>query len=141
MYDRSRFGRFSKWISRIVGRPITFGLALLVVLVWALSGPLFGFSNTWQLLINTATTTVTFLMVFLIQHTQSRDAAAIQLKLDELIRSQQGAHMALLDIEELEEHELERLRDRYEALARSARERLRQNAAGADAGDTLFPQG
>jgi low affinity Fe/Cu permease len=94
--------------------------------LWALSGPVFRFSDTWQLVINTSTTIVTFLMVFLIQNTQNRDSAALQLKLDELIRAIPGAHNVLLDLEELEEADLERLRGLYEALARRAREDLQQ---------------
>src|SRR3954468_21520032 len=101
-------------------------LAAAVVIVWAVSGPLFGFSDTWQLVINTDTTIVTFLMVFLIQNTQNRDAEAIQVKLDELIRALQGAHTVLLDLEELEEEELDRIRANYERLAERARTDLRK---------------
>ena len=99
----------------------TFGIATLLILVWLVSGPLFGFSDTWQLVINTATTIITFLMVFLIQNTQNRDTQAMQVKLDELIRATQGAHNALLDLEELEEKQLDRFRERYEKLAEKAR--------------------
>lgn len=123
MYSPSLFARFARFISRIVGHPATFASAVLVILCWALSGPLFGFSNTWQLVINTGTTIVTFLMVFVIQNTQNRDSAALQIKLDELIRSTSGAHNALLDLEELEDRDLERLRQTYERLARDARAR------------------
>ena len=108
-----------------MGRPATFAIAVTLVLVWAISGPLFGYSDTWQLTINTGTTIVTFLMVFLIQATQNRDAEAIQIKLDELLRSQAGAHNALLDLEELEEHDLMELRANYLKLAESARERVK----------------
>src|SRR2546421_280162 len=104
---------------RIVGKPIAFILAAGIVLVWGVTGPLFGFSDTWQLVINTGTTIITFLMVFLIQNTQNRDSAAVQLKLDELIRTVNGAHNALLDLEELTERDLERLRARYEVLGRA----------------------
>ena len=114
--------RLAKWASRATGRPLGFVLALLVVLAWILTGPLFGFSDTWQLVINTGTTIVTFLMVFLIQNSQNRDTEAIQLKLDELIRATRGAHNALLDLEELEEHELDAFRGRYIALAKAARQ-------------------
>ena len=116
--------RLAKWASRATGRPLGFVLALLVVLAWILTGPLFGFSDTWQLVINTGTTIVTFLMVFLIQNSQNRDTEAIQLKLDELIRATRGAHNALLDLEELEEHELDSFRGRYIALAKAARDCL-----------------
>jgi low affinity Fe/Cu permease len=95
--------------------PLSFLGAVLVIVGWLMSGPLFGFSDTWQLVINTGTTIVTFLMVFLIQNTQNRDSVAMQLKLDELIRAVQGAHDALLDVEELTEHDLERIRAHYEA--------------------------
>ena len=117
------FSRLAKWASRAAGRPRGIALAVLVVLAWILTGPLFGFSDTWQLVINTGTTIVTFLMVFLIQNSQNRDTEAIQLKLDELIRATRGAHNALLDLEELEERELDVFRARYVALARTARER------------------
>jgi low affinity Fe/Cu permease len=120
-YSISPFSRFAKWTSSAAGHPLAFSLALAVVLAWAATGPIFGFSDTWQLVINTGTTIVTNLMVFLIQNTQNRESAAVQLKLDELIRSADGAHNALLDIEELEEHDLNRIRAQYEQLARSAR--------------------
>jgi low affinity Fe/Cu permease len=97
-----------------------------VIVAWLISGPLFGFSDTWQLVINTATTIVTFVMVFLIQNTQYRDAEAVQVKLDELLRVTTGAHNALLDLEELEERELDRIRGGYAKLAERARERLQQ---------------
>ena len=118
------FNRMAKWASRFTGRPLCFALALLVVLAWVVTGPVFKFSNTWQLVINTGTTIVTFLMVFLIQNSQNRDTEAIQLKLDELIRATRGAHNALLDLEELEEAELDGFRGRYIALAKAARECL-----------------
>ena len=118
------FSRFSKWISRETGSPLAFGLALATVLVWAITGPLFGFSDTWQLVINTGTTIVTFLMVFLIQNTQNRDGQAIQVKLDELIRCTNGAHNALLSLEELEEDELNEICAEYRELAERARKLL-----------------
>jgi low affinity Fe/Cu permease len=120
------FGRLAKLIARLTGHPVAFGIALLVVVVWAISGPIFGFSDTWQLVINTGTTIATFLMVFLIQNTQNRDTAALQLKLDELIRVTKGAHLALLDLEELTEKQLEGVRDRYQQLASQARSNLKK---------------
>ncbi len=101
-------------------------VALAIVVIWLLSGPLFSFSDTWQLAINTSTTIITFLMVFLIQNTQNRDTEAIQVKLDELIRATQGAHNALLDLEELEEENLDAFRAKYHALAKTARRELSQ---------------
>ena len=118
------FPRVSNWVAKHAGRPETFFIACTVVLVWLLSGPLFDFNETWQLVINTATTIVTFLMVFVIQNTQNRDTAAIQIKLDELIRATQGAHNAILDLEKLDERELEAYLKRYEELAAQARRKL-----------------
>jgi len=120
------FDRFAKRASRTAGHPVTFAAAVLVILLWAISGPLFGFSNTWQLAINTSTTIITFLMVFLIQNTQNRDGAAVQLKLDELIRAIDGAHNGFLDLEELWDEDLARIRARFEALARESRENLQR---------------
>jgi low affinity Fe/Cu permease len=127
-FDKSNslFTRWTRQTARATGRPLAFGIAVSTVLLWAVSGPLFGFSDTWQLVINTATTVVTFLMVFLIQSTQNRDTEAMQLKLDELIRATSGAHVALLDLEELDESDLERIRAEYEELAKRAREALRK---------------
>lgn len=122
MADHGLFVRVTKWTSRVVGHPVAAGAALGVILLWAISGPVFGFNSTWQLVINTGTTIVTFLMVFLIQATQNRDSAAIQIKLDELIRATQGANKTLLDLEEFSESDLEKLRSRYEAIAERARE-------------------
>jgi low affinity Fe/Cu permease len=103
------------------GKPATFVIALLVIIVWAVTGPIFGYSDTWQLVINTGTTIVTFLMVFIIQNTQNRDTQALQLKLDELIRVTKGAHNLMLDLEQLDDEHLERLRQVYEKLANKAR--------------------
>ena len=122
----NRFSQFSRWSSHITGRPIAFNVAILIILVWVISGPIFGFTDTWQLIINTATTIVTFLMVFLIQNTQNKDTEAMQVKLDELIRSIEGAHNALLNLEELEEEELALFRKRYFFLAEKARKEMEQ---------------
>ena len=119
--SRSTFTRFAKWIAHESGRPGTFLIAVAVILVWAATGPLFGFSDTWQLVINTGTTIVTFLMVFLIQCTQNRDSEAIQVKLDEIIRAIGNAQNELLDLEELEEEDLDRIKESYAVLAREAR--------------------
>ena len=120
--DGSFYPSLAKHAARLAGRPAAFAIALLVLITWLVSGPLFGFSDTWQLVINTGTTIVTFLMVFLIQNTQNRDTEALHIKLDELIRATQGAHNALLDLEELTQEELDDFRERYLALAKGARE-------------------
>jgi low affinity Fe/Cu permease len=124
VYHNSRFTRFAKRTSSAAGHPATFVGAVLIILVWAATGPIFAFIDTWQLVINTGTTIITFLMVFLIQNTQNRDSAAVQLKLDELIRAINGAHNGLLDLEELSDEDLAMLRARFEALARESRENL-----------------
>ena len=128
----SRFTRIAKATSRAAGRPHAFGLAVAVIVIWLVTGPLFRFSDTWQLVINTGTTVVTFLMVFLIQTTQNRDAEAIQIKLDELLRSTRGAHNALLDLEELEERDLDQIRAAYVQLAERARTGLREGRSDTD---------
>ena len=133
--DSGLFARFANEASRAVGSGAAFGAAIGVVVVWSLSGPLFNYSDTWQLVINTGTTIVTFLMVFLIQNTQNRDTEAIQIKLDELIRATQGAHNALLDLEELEEVEIDTLRSRYIALARQSREKIKQGGLDTEVTD------
>jgi low affinity Fe/Cu permease len=130
--SRSYFTRFAKGTARVTGRPSAFLLAVAVILIWLVTGPLFHFSDTWQLVINTGTTVITFLMVFLIQATQNRDAEAVQVKLDELLRATAGAHNALLDLEQLEEHELDQILDGYCRLAQSARANLR--TGGLDTG-------
>jgi low affinity Fe/Cu permease len=132
MSHHSAFGRLARQTARWTGHPLAFGAAILLVLVWLATGPIFGFSDTWQLVINTGTTIATFLMVFLIQNTQNRDSAAVQLKLDELIRSVEGAHNALLDLEELDQEDLERIRRDYEKLACSARDALRKGGCDTD---------
>jgi len=129
---RSKFTIAAKWTARMTGRPVTFGLAVAIIAVWGLTGPIFHYSDTWQLVINTSTTIVTFLMVFLIQNTQNRDSEAIQIKLDELIRATQGCHNALLDLEELEDEELEEMRKNYERLAEGAREAMRRGETDTD---------
>ena len=129
------YSKFSKWAARASGRPIAFALAVALIAVWIITGPIFHFSDTWQLVINTATTIVTFLMVFVIQNTQSCDTEAMQVKLDELIRATQGAHNALLDLEELDGDQLDQFRARYEMLAREARNKL-----GRGEGDTDTPE-
>ncbi len=126
------FGQFAKWSAHHSGHPATFGLAVALILAWLVTGPLFGFSDTWQLIINTTTTIVTFLMVFLIQNTQNRDTGAMQTKLDELIRAIEGAHNALLDLEELEEADIERIRSNYRKLASEARQKLDRGDADTD---------
>src|SRR5436190_11494313 len=121
------FARFARWVERRVGRSSTFVLAIGVVLVWAASGPAFSWSDTWQLVINTGTTIVTFLMVFVIQNTQSRDTQAMQLKLDELIRANEMARNSFINLEEMSEADVERLKAAFAALssinARSVRDR------------------
>jgi len=123
--NRGGFHRFARFSSRATGHPWSFIIAAGVIIVWAATGPLFGISDTWQLVINTGTTIVTFLMVFLIQNTQNRDSEALQLKLDELIRATRNTHSALLDIEELSDEELDRLKGCYAKLAERAREEVR----------------
>lgn len=120
------FTRAAKWASRAAGRPLTFMIAIGIILIWLISGPIFDFSDTWQLIINTGTTIITFLMVFLIQNTQNRDQEALQIKLDELIRSMENAHTVLLDLEELDEAELDKIRKDYLKLAKKARQELKQ---------------
>jgi len=126
------FARFARRTSDASGHPLTFGLALAVIAAWAVTGPVFKYSDTWQLVINTGTTIVTFLMVFLIQNTQNRDTHALQLKIDELIRATKGAHNALMNLEELTDEEILALRRRYRELAEEAREQLR--TGGRDTG-------
>lgn len=124
MTGSSWYTRFAKAAAHFCGRPRVFTLAVTVIVVWVITGPFFKFSDTWQLVINTGTTIITFLMVFLIQNTQNRDTQAIQVKLDELIRATKGAHNALLDLEEIEEDTLDAFRAKYQALAATARREL-----------------
>ena len=124
MQQTSWYSQLAKKAAHFCGRPRVFTIAVAIIAVWIVSGPIFNFSDTWQLVINTGTTIITFLMVFLIQNTQNRDTQAIQVKLDELIRATKGAHNALLDLEELEEENLDAFKTKYQALAAAARAEL-----------------
>ena len=126
----SWFTRAAKWASRAAGRPSTFIGAVLIILLWAITGPLFDFSDTWQLVINTGTTIITFLMVFLIQNTQNRDTDALQIKLDELLRAVDAAKNTMIDLEELDDEELEAIREDYLKLARKARTKVKRDKNG-----------
>lgn len=123
MSMRKNFRRFAAATSRQAGKPVAFSSAVALVVLWGATGPIFHYADTWQLVINTSTTIITFLMVFLIQSSQNRDTGALQIKLDELIRTSK-AHNALLSLEELDEDELERIRKHYVSLAKSARETI-----------------
>jgi low affinity Fe/Cu permease len=116
------FRKFAHTISNVVGSPWTFILALAIIGIWALTGPLFGFSDTWQLFINTGTTIITFLMVFLIQNTQNRDAKAIHLKLDELIRTTEKARNKLVDLEDMSDEELNALHEEFQRFRQLQKE-------------------
>ncbi len=120
------FTRLAKGTALTAGQPLTFLLAFLVIAVWALTGPLFHYSDTWQLVINTGTTIVTFLMVFLIQATQNRDSAAIHVKLDELIRAVAGARNCLIDLDELSDEDLAKIQRHYQQLAQKSKDELRE---------------
>jgi low affinity Fe/Cu permease len=122
------FAQFAQEVSRFTGRPITFILAVGAIAVWGITGPLFGYSDTWQLVINTATTIITFLMVFVIQNTQNRDTASLHIKIDELIRVTEKARNVLLDLEEVDDKTLEALRADYGRLARKAKSRTESPA-------------
>lgn len=124
------FNKMAQSTAKFTGNPLCFSLATAIVLVWAATGPFFGFSEVWQLVINTGTTIITFLMVFLIQNTQNRDTEAMQIKLDELIFVTRLANNELLDLEELEEAELDRLRQRYENMAKQAKAERERKLAG-----------
>jgi low affinity Fe/Cu permease len=130
--DKFRFSDFARRLAELTGRPATFLGAVLLIVLWALVGPFFDYSDSWQLVVNTTTTIITFLMVFLIQNTQNRDTAAIQLKLDELIRATQGAHNALLDLEEIDDERFEQYRASYRRLAAEAREKLKSGELDTD---------
>ena len=130
--NKFRFSYVARRMAVLAGRPATFLAAVTAIVLWALGGPLFGFSDTWQLVVNTATTIITFLMVFLIQNTQNRDTEAIQLKLDELIRATQGAHNALLHLEEMDDEQIERYQRSYRKLAAAARAKLERGELDTD---------
>jgi low affinity Fe/Cu permease len=133
----SLFHYFANSTARAAGHPSTFIAAVAVIVVWGLSGPIFHYSDTWQLVINTGTTIVTFLMVFLIQNTQNRESKAVQLKLDEIIRALEGAHNTLLNLEELDDKELEAIHKRYVALADRARDALERGEVDTDVLEVL----
>ena len=122
MYRSSGFSRFANWTARATGHPMAFALAAGVVLAWLVTGPIFGFSDTWQLVINTGTTIVTFLMIFLVQRSQNRDGLAIQLKLNELVAAVQGASNRLIDVEALSAKELRTLHAHYQRLVEMAKD-------------------
>ena len=126
MADRPVFSNFARLMARLLGHPIAFAIAVVIVISWALVGPLFHFSDTWQLVINTGTTIVTFLMVFLIQNSQNRDSEAMQLKLDELIRAIQAADNSMLNAENMTEKELQHLQKHYDHLSKVAQNRLQE---------------
>jgi low affinity Fe/Cu permease len=115
------FTQFARWAARKAGHPLTFFSAVAIIVLWALAGPLFGWSDTWQLIINTGTTIVTFLMVFLIQHTQNTDTEAVHLKLDELIRSFGEARNSLMSLEDLSDDQLDKLKGEFDRRAEAAR--------------------
>ncbi len=135
MKKRSVFVRFSNLASKKTGSSYAFALAVTVIFVWGVSGPVFHFSDTWQLVINTGTTIITFLMVFLIQNSQNRDGMALQIKLDEIVRAMEGAHNVLLDLEELDDEALERHRARYRKLAAEARQKRKRGEEDVDSSD------
>ena len=123
------FTRFARWTANHAGRPSAFLVAAIVVLAWAVTGPIFDFSDTWQLVINTGTTIATFLMVFLIQNTQNRDSQALHLKLDELIRAKKGARNSLLDLDDLSDDELAKIRTSFAKIAAKAKDEVQDGTA------------
>ncbi|HLJ10187.1 MAG TPA: low affinity iron permease family protein [Planctomycetaceae bacterium] len=132
MNGQSRFSRMARGAARVAGQPASFLLAVAIVVVWAITGPMFHFSDTWQLVINTGTTVVTFLMVFLIQNSQNRDTIAIQVKLDELVRAVKAAENSVLDLEEFDEQELEVILKKYQRIAREARSKQSLSTGSAE---------
>ena len=137
MKTKTWFLRFSKSLSVAAGNVSTFTVAVALIVAWAVTGPFFGYSDTWQLIINTTTTIITFLMVFLIQNTQNRDTEAIQVKLDEIIRAIEGAHNELLNVENLDEEDLDNFRQRYEKLAIAAKDQLKNGLQDTDCPDVI----
>jgi low affinity Fe/Cu permease len=131
MRSSESFTHFAKWTAHAAGQPTTFAIAVGILLVWAITGPIFHFNDSWQLIINTGTTIITFLMVFLIQNTQNRDAVAMHVKLDELIRAVHGARNRLMDLEDMTEEELETVRSRYVRLAEHAKTAMERRKASA----------
>lgn len=125
---RDTFGRIARYVSDAVGHPSAFIVALLTIVIWAVTGPAFGFSQTWQLVVNTGTTIVTFLMVFLIQNAQNRDQQAVQLKLDELLKAMKGARTGLVDLEEMSTEQVEHLREEFRKLGERYAEELKDVA-------------
>ncbi|AIK96084.1 low affinity iron permease family protein [Candidatus Odyssella acanthamoebae] len=134
-YLSDGFSNFSGHIADLSGRPFTFLIAIAIVVTWAITGPFFNYSDTWQLIINTGTTIITFLMVFLIQNTHYRDSEALQIKIDELIRAHAGAHNVLLDLEELSPAQLKAIKKKYESLAQRARADLSNGKPDTDTDD------
>ena len=132
---KCRFTRFAETAAIAAGSPLAFMLAFFSLFVWAATGPLFGYSETWQIVINTVTTIITFLLVFLIQNSQNRETRAVQLKLDEIIRATEGAHNAMLRLEKLSDEELQAKCEEYETLAEEAQKRLRSGKGDQDTGD------
>src|SRR5271156_6003986 len=122
--SKEPFQQFARACTKAAGNPVAFGLGVVTIIVWVATGPLFGFSDTWQLVINTATTIITFLMVFLIQNSQNRDTIAMQLKLDELVRAIKAAQNTVLNLEELEDEELEVLLKKYRKLGSDERDKI-----------------
>lgn len=121
------FERFAQWLANWAGRPLTFGVALALIVIWALSGALFDYNDTWQLVINTSTTIITFLMVFLIQNTQNRDNDVLHIKIDELLRTTKRAHKALLDLEDMDPAQLHALRQQYQRLGEDQEHKQRSS--------------
>ena len=145
MKIKSAFVKIAQGVGEVTGHPFSFVVAFSLILIWAITGPLFGFSDTWQLVINTGTTIITFLMVFLIQSTQNRDTEALHLKLDELIRATEGAHLALIDIEKLDDDEFQAFRRMYDEIAEKAKKRLNEggndiNCPEIEIAPLYFPQ-